>query len=276
MNHSRTPGESTAVGERNARAWDRLARQGAPLARPARDADFAAPLATVDPLGWLGGDIRGRRVLCLAGGGGRQSALYAAAGSEVTVLDISPEMLAQDRHVAAQRELCIRTVEGSMDQLSALDDAEFDIVVHPVSTCYVADVVAVYRQVARVLRPGGIYVSQHKSPTSLQVSVAPHGNGYALVTPYYRQGPLPPAEPSRIRETGTVEFLHRFEELLGGLCRSGFVITDVVEPAHNDPQAAAGTFAHRSNFVAPYIRIRAERRADQVGGPTLKLPMGPS
>src|SRR5690606_19802057 len=50
----------------NAQAWDALARQRAALARPARDEDFANPLATVDPLGWLGESITGRKVLCLA------------------------------------------------------------------------------------------------------------------------------------------------------------------------------------------------------------------
>ena len=42
-------------------------------------------------------------MLCLAAGGGKQSALYAAAGAEVTVVDLSPEMLALDRQVAAER-----------------------------------------------------------------------------------------------------------------------------------------------------------------------------
>ena len=46
------------------------------------DKDFEDPLATVDGLGWLGGDIRGKALLCLAAGGGRQSVLYAAAGAK--------------------------------------------------------------------------------------------------------------------------------------------------------------------------------------------------
>ena len=69
---------------------------------------------------WLSGGVAGRRLLCLAAGGGRQSAFYAAAGAEVTVVDISPEMLLLDRQVAAERGLNIRSVEASMDDLSAL------------------------------------------------------------------------------------------------------------------------------------------------------------
>src|SRR4051812_22065502 len=87
----------------NARAWDALAREGVPLAKPASDEELSKPLETVDPAGWLGGDIRGWRVLCLAAGGGRHSALYAAAGGIVTVVDLSGEMLALDRAVAAGR-----------------------------------------------------------------------------------------------------------------------------------------------------------------------------
>jgi ubiquinone/menaquinone biosynthesis C-methylase UbiE len=142
----------------------------------------------------------------------------------VTVVDISPAMLALDREVAAERGLELRTIAASMDALPMLAAGEFDVVIHPVSTCYLPDVHAIYREVARVLRGGGLYISQHKSPTSLQADVAPDARGYALVEPYYRSGPLPPVAGSRHREEGTLEFLHRWEDLLGGLCRAGFAI----------------------------------------------------
>jgi hypothetical protein len=66
------------------------------------------------------------------------------------------------------------------------------------------------------------------------------------------------------REPGTLEFLHRWEELLGGMCRAGFVIEDLIEPLHADAQAEIGSFAHRSQYVAPYVRIKA-RRATAAG-----------
>jgi SAM-dependent methyltransferase len=255
----------------NARAWDALVRQRVPLATPATDEELAAPLATVDPAGWLGGDIRGWRVLCLAAGGGRHSALYAAAGAQVTVVDISREMLALDRAVCRERGFEVRLVQTSMDELTMLAPAEFDLVIHPVSTCYVADVRPVFGAIARVTRPGGLYVSQHKSPVSLQASLGPAAGGsYTLVEPYYRQGPLPPAEPSRLREPGTLEFLHRWEQLLGGICRAGFSIEDLLEPLHAQEAAAPGTFAHRARYVAPYVRIKARRGADALAGGSKK------
>ena len=245
--------------EQNRRAWDGMVDARQRFTRPAKDADFRDPLKTVDGLGWLGGDIRGRRLLCLAAGGGRQSALYAAAGADVTVVDISPAMLDLDRQVAAERQLPVRTIEASMDDLGMFEAGEFEIVIHPVSTCYVPDVGRVYRELARVTAPGGLYISQHKQPASLQADVRPGPRGYELVEPYYRQGPLPAVVGSRHREAGTLEFLHRWEELIGGLCRAGFVIEDLVEPMHADPQAPPGRFEHRSRYVAPYVRIKARR-----------------
>lgn len=247
----------SAAHEHNRRAWDARVRKQQRFTRPAPDDDVNDPFTKIDAA-WLG-DIRGRRLLCLASGGGRQSALYAAAGARVTVVDLSGEMLALDRQVAAERGLEIRAVETSMDDLSMLQEAEFDLVVQPVSTCYVPDVVAVYRQVARVTALGGLYLSQHKQPASLQAGIAPSPGGYELVERYYRSGPLPPVAGSLHREEGTWEFLHRWEELIGGLCRCGFVVEDLVEPLHARPDAAVGTFAHRSQYVAPYVRIKARR-----------------
>ena len=177
----------------------------------------------------------------------------------MTVVDISPAMLELDRAVAAERRLELRTVATSMDDLSMLAGESFDLVIHPVSTCYVPQIAPVYREVARVTRPGGLYVSQHKQPASLQADIVPSRNGYELIEPYYRSGPLPPVVGSPHREPGTLEFLHRWEELLGGLCRAGFVIEDLVEPSHAKRDAAVGSFAHRSQYVAPYVRIRARR-----------------
>ena len=72
---------STAAHEHNRRAWDARVRAGQAFTAPAQDKEFADPLRVVDGPGWLGGDIRGRNVLCLAAGGGRQAPLYAAAGA---------------------------------------------------------------------------------------------------------------------------------------------------------------------------------------------------
>lgn len=256
--------------EYNRRAWDRRALQQARFTRPATDEDLRDPLRKLDGSGWLG-DVVGKRLLCLAAGGGRQSLMYAAAGALVTVVDISEEMLAIDRYMAAQKGFDIAVVQASMDDLSILDPASFEFVIHPVSTCYVPNIHLVYREVARVIVPGGIYVSQHKQPTSLQATVSVSPRGYYEVTePYYERGPLPPVAGSLHREEGTLEFLHRWEEIIGGMCRAGFVIEDLAEPYHADVDAKPGDFGHRSQFIAPYVRIKA-RRTEQQAAPAPKV-----
>lgn len=243
----------------NRRAWDEMAAKGQRFTRAAADADFVNPLGTVDQVGWLGGDIRGKKLLCLAAGGGKHGPLYAAAGAIVTVVDVSPAQLELDRQVAAERRLQLRTVEASMDEMPMLQTGEFDIVIQPVSTCYLPEIGPVYREVARVMRAGGLFISQHKSPASLQAEVSPGSKGYELVEPYYRSGPLPPVVSSPHREEGTLEYLHRWEEIVGLMCRAGFVVEDLIEPLHAKDDAPRGAFAHRSRFVAPYVRIKARR-----------------
>ena len=108
--------------------WDQLVRKGNMWTVPvtaeqiaaARDGDVSivlTPRKTVPQENWLR-ELRGRRVLCLAGGGGQQAPLLAAAGARVTTLDNSPLQLTRDREVAEREGLEIRTELGVMEDLS--------------------------------------------------------------------------------------------------------------------------------------------------------------
>ena len=146
--------------EHNRRAWDAMVRQKQRFARPARDEDFETSMRDLDPCGWLG-EVRGKKLLCLAAGGGRQGPIYAAAGAEVTVVDISGAQLELDRDVAAERKLDLRTVQTSMDDLSMFRTAEFELIIQPVSTCYVPNLAPVYAEVARERFALGIPFHEH-------------------------------------------------------------------------------------------------------------------
>ena len=249
--------------EQNKATWDRLVREDYPLARPAGDKELQKPDFIINPWGWIGPSVKGKKVLCLAAGGGKHSILFARAGAETTVIDISPAMLELDRKLAREYQLKIRVVEGSMDDLHMFEAAEFDIVIQPVSSCYVPDLTAVYREVARIIKPRGLYISQHKQPHSLAAGIRPIGVGYAIVERYYRSGPLPEVSGvNPVREVGAREFLHRWDEILGSLCKTGFIIEDVNDPRHGDSSAATGTFKHRSTYLPPYIALKARRRED--------------
>jgi SAM-dependent methyltransferase len=130
----------------------------------------------------------------------------------------------------------------------------------PVSTCYVSEVAPVFREVARVLRDGGLYISQHKQPASLQAETLPGPKGYVITEPANRTEPLPPVLPCWHREADAVEYLHSWSDIIGGICRASFAIEDLVEPnGHANRLAEPGTWEHRCAFLPPYAKIKARR-----------------
>src|SRR5437762_3782720 len=131
--------------------WRALAEANALFTRPYLDLDADSARAKLDPHGLLG-DVASKRVLCLAAGGGQQSAAFALLGARVTVVDISEEQLARDREAAAHYQIEIETLQGDMRDLSRLDTHVFDIVWHPYSLNFVPDARVVFREVARVIR----------------------------------------------------------------------------------------------------------------------------
>lgn len=254
-------------------AWDNLARQGSSFARPATKEDFQHPKRVINPFGWIPGTIAGKQVLCLAAGGGRHGPIFAAQQADVTVVDLSETMLRLDREIARREKVFLKTIKTSMNNLSPLGNGIFDIVLQPVSTCYVENIRAVYREVARVMKTGGVYISQHKQPISLQAAAKPSSNGiYNIQEPYYRSGPLPPVTNSEHREANTKEFLHTLESILGGMCAQGFAINDVKEPKHADPSAPKGSFQERCFYVPPYIAVKATLTTPNTPQSTLWTP----
>jgi SAM-dependent methyltransferase len=228
------------AAERNRAAWDALAADprfaGGPFKTDRSDLDE-----------WLRDlPLEGKALLCLGAGGGRQGPLHAAVGADVTVVDVSDKQLDHDRKAG------LKTLCTSMDKLDGLRDASFDIVVQPVSSCYVADLDRVHAELARVLKPGGLYIVQHKQPGSL---------GAAAESPYAPLGLVALAESTAAhREPGTIEFVHSLDTLLGGLCRAGFAIEDVAEPPRGDLSAPPGSPGHRATLLPPYLKIKARRR----------------
>jgi len=158
----------------NREAWDQQVEEGTEWTLPVSAEEVACarrgelrirltPTRFV-PVGWWPTTLRDERVLCLAGAGGQQAPLLAAAGADVTVFDLSPRQLAQDRAVAAREGLALRTIEGDMSDLSRFADGVFDRVLFPCASLFVPDVRRVWRECARVLRDGGELLSGFVNP----------------------------------------------------------------------------------------------------------------
>ena len=110
------------------------------------------------PHEWFG-ELRGKRVLGLASGGGQQMPIFTALGAKCTVLDYSPKQLESERMVAEREGYDIEIVRADMTKPLPFEDGSFDLIFHPVSNCYVREVLPIWRECFRVLRRGGVLLA---------------------------------------------------------------------------------------------------------------------
>ncbi|MFN5224275.1 MAG: class I SAM-dependent methyltransferase [Bacteroidota bacterium] len=156
----------------NRKAWDGLVRAGNRWTTPFSSEQIQkASQGILDlvltpckhvPDNWY--PPKGARVLALASGGGQQVPLLAAAGYDVVSYDNSESQLDQDMKTSLANGLSIQCVHGDMNDLSCLEADSFDMVFNPCSTGFVPDVANVYKQVSRVLKPGGRFMTGFVKP----------------------------------------------------------------------------------------------------------------
>lgn len=232
----------TDVWSHNSRAWDAEVARGNKWTVPvspeevdrARRGEVRVVLTPFKPVPahWLG-DLKGRRVLCLASGGGQQGPLLAAAGADVTVLDASEGQLSCDRLVAEREGLAIRAIRGDMADLSCFEDRSFDLIFHPISNSYVPDVRPVWREAWRILRPGGDLLAGFMNPILYCFDEEKHDAGilemrHAL--PYSDLVVRSPEERAGFAAANRpLEFSHTLEDQLGGQADVGFAIIGFYE-----------------------------------------------
>lgn len=201
----------------------------------ARRGDFAIVVTPSRPVprDWFPEELQGCEALCLAGGGGQQAPILAAAGARVTVLDNAPRQLAQDRKVAAREGLELETAHGDMSDLSMFGDAAFDLVVHPCANVFVPDILPVWRETHRVLRQGGVLIAGFCNPAFFIFDERERERGVLRVRhriPYSDLEELSERELADLEERGEPWcFGHTLEDQLGGQMSAGFVLTAMFE-----------------------------------------------
>jgi trk system potassium uptake protein TrkH len=220
------------------------------------------------PEGVLLKHARDRDVLCLASGGGRQSAEAGLLGARVAVLDLCAGQLEADRRAAGHYGYEVRTVQGDMRDLSVFADASFDNVLQGISLTFVDDLRQVYPEVWRVLRPGGLYAVAHCNPATYPVCFEGGNNGwdgvgYRIAEPYCG-GPI--LKDADGRENMTVgqpigEHRHLLRDIFNGLIDAGFQIRRVWDHQWHelfDVLPNPGTPDHERAFEA-YFSVLAQK-----------------
>jgi SAM-dependent methyltransferase len=261
--------------EFNRRAWDEQVRLGNPWTIPVspdvikaahqgRWEIFLTPTRAV-PRSWFPEPLVGKDVLCLASGGGQQGPILAAAGANVTVFDNSPAQLARDQEVAKREGLVICTVEGDMCDLSALEDASFDLVLHPVSNNFSSAVRPVWQETFRVLRPGGALISGFGNPViyifDWTILDQEHRLEVRHRLPYSDLEAFDAKLMAKAAAEGTpLEFSHTLEDQIGGQLDAGFLIAGFYEDSN--PPGKDSDLINR--YMPSYMVTRAIKPATVV------------
>jgi len=260
------------IARYNRERWKALVDANALFTRPALSLDPASARGMVDTEGRLG-SVAGKDVLCLACGGGQQSAAFALLGARVTVFDLSEDQLRRDQEAATHYCVAIRTRQGDMRDLSCFEAGAFDIVYHGYSLGFVPDARAVFQQVARVLRTGGLYHFNCANPFFLGLSEKDwDGEGYELKHPYIDgtevtyedQDWVYDRSKSDARIPPTREYRHTLSTLFSGLVEQGFVVLHISDYSgfHPDWKAEPGTWDHLVSVAPPWLSFWATYRPD--------------
>ena len=171
-------------------------------------------------------EMNNAKVLGLASGGGQQMPIFTALGAKCTVLDYSEKQLLSEIEVAKRENYEIETVKADMTKPLPFEDESFDLIFHPVSNCYVEDVLPIWKECYRVLKKGGILLSGLDNGINYIFDGEENMVTYKL--------PFNPLKNKQLYEDSMrndwgIQFSHTIEEQIGGQLKAGFILTDIYE-----------------------------------------------
>ncbi|MDD4312177.1 MAG: methyltransferase domain-containing protein [Eubacteriales bacterium] len=193
----------------------------------AKAGDWSVVLTPTKPVpaDWFP-DLKGKKLLGLACGGGQQMPLFAAAGANCTVLDYSERQLASERMVSQREGYEIDIVRADMSKPLPFESESFDVIVHPVSNSYIREVDPLWRECFRILKPGGVLLAGLDNGINYILD-----DEEIMLTQGLPFDPLSdPALMEELQKTDAgVQFSHTFEEQVGGQLKAGLVLTHLFE-----------------------------------------------
>ena len=178
------------------------------------------------------GPIRGKEVLELGCGAARWSVALAQRGAHMTGLDVSPLRLAQAREWMERERVEFPLVEASAEALP-FPARRFDIVFCDWGAMTFVDPYRSVPEVARVLRPGGIFAFSNSSPfRSVADDRKRDRMGRTLLYDYFSL--------HRLDFPDEVDFQLPFGEWIRLFRENGLAVEELIEP--RPPPGATSTY----------------------------------
>ena len=168
------------------------------------------------------GDVRGKEVLEFGCGAAQWSIALARAGARPVALDLSERQLEHARALMAEAGVEFPLVQASAEAVP-LPDASFDIVFCDHGAMSFADPYLTVPEVARLLRPGGLFAFSHNSPIlSITWALDAERAGERLVGDYFGMHQFDDGE--------TIDFNLPYGEWIRLFRANGFIVEDLIEP----------------------------------------------
>jgi SAM-dependent methyltransferase len=223
-------------------------------------ADFVwCPEALRESDAHLLGDIAGKDVLEVGCGSAPCARWLAGEGARVTAFDLSAGML---RYAAAANEatgIDVPLVRANAERLPFASES-FDIACSAFGAVpFVADVAATFREVARVLRPGGSWVFAVTHPMRWIFPDDPGPSGLRVTGSYFDRTPY--VEVDAGGHATYVEHHRTLGDLVRALTGAGLTLLDLVEPEWpEDLHAVWGQWSPLRGELFPGTAIFVTRR----------------
>jgi ubiquinone/menaquinone biosynthesis C-methylase UbiE len=150
-----------------------------------------------------------------------------------------------------------------MRDLSMFRNNQFDVVWQPYSVNFVPSVKRVYREVARVLKPSGIYYMQFANPFTHSVDdEAWDGKAYPLhrlyidgedISQYFPHWDVEQEAGVAVKVDSPHEFRHTLSTVLNTMAENGFVFLYLQEYAVEEENLEPGSWAYFTQVSPPWF-----------------------
>lgn len=174
------------------------------------------------------GEVAGRDALEVGCGSAPCARWLRNAGARAVGVDLSAGMLGHALRLNARTGIAVPLVQASADQLP-FAAASFDMACSAFGAVpFVADLDTVFREVARVLRPGGRWVFAVTHPMRWIFPDDPGPGGLTAVQSYFDRTPY--VEVDADGRATYVEYHRTLGDYVRALVAAGLELRDLIEP----------------------------------------------